>query len=71
MLLMQLSERVSGKGTRYFTGYLGKAKLVGFLDPEPDKYGNPVWSVYAAEPMPRPAQADGKRPSTREMESRR
>jgi hypothetical protein len=31
VLLMTLSERVSGKGTRYFSGWPGKARLVGFL----------------------------------------
>ena len=50
---MQLSQRTSGKGNTYLAGYLGKAKLVGFLDQEPDKFGNPVWNVYAAEPPPR------------------
>lgn len=61
VLLMQLSERVSGKGTRYLSGFLGKAKLVGFLDQEPDKFGNPQWSVYASEPAPRGDQAAGDR----------
>ncbi len=56
VLLLTLSERTSAKGTRYFTGYLGKAKLVAFLDKDPDKFGNPVWSVYASEPEPRPGQ---------------
>ena len=53
VLLMQLSERTSGNGTRYLSGFLGKAKLVAFLGKEPDKFGNPVWNVYAAEPTPR------------------
>ena len=61
VLLMQLSERTSAKGTRYFTGYLGRAKLVAFLDQEPDKFGNPQWSVYAAEPVPRGDGAAGDR----------
>jgi hypothetical protein len=62
VLLMQLSERTSAKGTRYFTGYLGKARLVGFLDQESDKFGNPVWNVYASEPAPRGDQAAGAGP---------
>ena len=53
VLLMQLSERTSAKGLRYLSGFLGKAKLVAFLDQEPDKFGNPQWSVYASEPPPR------------------
>ena len=52
VLLMQLSERTSAKGTRYLSGFLGRAKLVAFLDQEPDKFGNPRWSVYASEPVP-------------------
>ena len=61
VLLMTLSQRTSGKGNTYLAGYLGKAKLVGFLDQEPDKFGNPVWNVYAAEPAPRAEQAAGDR----------
>jgi hypothetical protein len=53
VLLLTLSERTSAKGTKYLSGYLGRAKLVGFLDPEPDKFGNAQWSVYAAEPQPK------------------
>jgi hypothetical protein len=50
VLLMQLAERTSDRGTRYFSGWLGKARLVGFLADEPDRDGNPLWNVYAAEP---------------------
>ena len=53
VLLMQLSERTSAKGNRYLSGFLGKASLVAFLGEEPDRFGNPVWNVYAAEPQPR------------------
>jgi hypothetical protein len=31
---------------------LGKAKLVAFLDQQPNRFGNPQWSVYASEPAP-------------------
>ena len=61
VLLMQLSQRTSGKGNTYLAGYLCKAKLVGFLDQEPDRFGNPVWNVYASEPAPRVDQAAGDR----------
>ena len=61
VLLMQLSERTSAKGTRYLSGFLGKAKLVAFLDQAPDRYGNPQWSVYASEPAPRGDQVAGDR----------
>ena len=61
VLLMRLSQRASAKGTRYLSGYLGKAELVAFLDQEPDKLGNPQWNVYASEPrrVIAPRQPDG------------
>ena len=59
VLLMQLSERTSARGTRYLSGFLGRAKLVAFLDQEPDRFGNPQWSVYASEPASRGDQAAG------------
>jgi hypothetical protein len=52
VLLMTLSERTSAKGRRYFSGWLGRASVVAF-EGEPDKYGNPTWDVYAAEPQPK------------------
>jgi hypothetical protein len=54
VLLVKLSQRTSGKGTLYLSGWMGSARLVGFLDKEPDKNGDPVWNVYAAEPGKRP-----------------
>ena len=53
-LLMQLTQRTSGKGNAYLTGWLGEARLVGFKG-EPDEYGNERWDIYAAEPEPRPS----------------
>ncbi len=63
VLLLQLSERTSGTGTRtrYFSGWLGKARLVGFLSAETDKEGRPLWNIYAAEPQPREGLAGGAR----------
>ena len=58
VLLMRLSERTSGKGNAYLSGWPGKARLVGFRG-EDDEHGNPVWDIYAAEPAPRPARAGG------------
>src|SRR4051812_46673359 len=54
VLLMQLSERTSGKGNRYMSGWLGKASVVAFQAEEPDKWGNPVWDVFVSTPEPRP-----------------
>jgi hypothetical protein len=57
VLLMQLSERTSARGNRYLAGWLGKASVVAFLDEEPDRFGNPQWSVFVSTPEPR---AEGK-----------
>src|SRR4051812_1046538 len=56
VLLMQLSERTSAKGNRYFSGWLGKARVVVFQADEPDKYGNPQWSMFLSEPEAKPEQ---------------
>src|SRR4051812_11105091 len=50
---MQLSERTSGKGNRYMSGWLGKASVVAFAG-EPDKHGNPTWDLFVSTPEPRP-----------------
>ena len=62
VLLMQLAQRTSAKGTAYLTGWLGKAKLVGFKG-EPDQWGNETWLVYAAEPSPRQEEKAPANPS--------
>src|SRR5690242_20114789 len=49
---MQLSERTSGRGNRYMSGWLGKASVVAFAG-EPDKHGNPTWDLFVSEPQPR------------------
>jgi hypothetical protein len=53
VLLMQLSERTSARGNRYLAGWLGKASVVAFQDEQPDKRGNPCWSVFVSTPEPR------------------
>jgi hypothetical protein len=55
VLLMQLSERTSGRGNRYLSGWLGKASVVAFAG-EPDRHGNPTWDVFVSEPQPRSDQ---------------
>src|SRR6476646_1733680 len=52
VLLLTLSERTSGKGNRYLSGWLGKASVVAFAG-EPDKHGNPTWDLFVSEPQPR------------------
>src|SRR4051795_5655449 len=53
VLLLTLSERTSGKGNRYMSGWLGKASVVAFAG-EPDKHGNPTWDLFVSTPEPRP-----------------
>jgi len=57
VLLLILSERTSARGLTYLSGWLGKAKMVGFKAREPDKYGNPVWEIFVSEPSERPREA--------------
>jgi hypothetical protein len=57
VLLMRLSCRTSARGVDYLSGYLGAARVVAFKAKEPDKYGNPQWEIYVAEPEPK----DGSR----------
>src|SRR4051794_16570883 len=76
VLLMQLSQRTSGKGNAYLSGWLGKASVVAFAG-EPDKHGNPTWDVFVSTPEPRPeaksanlagsASGDTAKPSARQQ----
>jgi hypothetical protein len=61
VLLMSLSQRTSAKNTEYLSGYLGKARVVGFRGKEPDKFGNPTWDIFVAEPEPKAEQTAGFR----------
>jgi hypothetical protein len=54
VLLVKLTQKMSAKGTVYLSGWMGAARLVGFVDKEPDKDGNQVWNIFAAEPGKRP-----------------
>jgi hypothetical protein len=66
VLLMQLSERTSGKGNAYLSGWLGKASVVAFPG-EPDKHGNATWDVFVSETQPR---AERRPEAEREREVR-
>jgi hypothetical protein len=52
VLLLELEEAVSGKGTTYWRGWAGKARLVGFRNAEPNERGHPTIRIYAEEPEP-------------------
>jgi hypothetical protein len=53
VLLMQLSECVSGGGRRYLSGFLGRASVVAFEAKEPDRFGRKCWDVYVSTPRPK------------------
>ncbi|WP_191057509.1 hypothetical protein [Geminicoccus harenae] len=62
VLLTTLTERTSAKGNVYLTGWLAKARVVGFRG-EDDEHGNPVWNLYLSEPERREnASPPGKVP---------
>ena len=52
VLLLQLIQRTSARGTPYLSGWLGKASVVAF-EGEPDKHGNPTWDLFVSTPEPR------------------
>jgi hypothetical protein len=54
VLLLELEEATSGRGTTYWRGWAGKAKLIGFHSAEPNERGFPTIRIYAEEPEPRP-----------------
>jgi hypothetical protein len=71
VLLLTLSERTSARGTVYLSGWLGKARLVGFKAKEPDKYGNEQWEIYACEPREEPDHRDPPTPGQQTHEAAR
>jgi hypothetical protein len=60
VLLCSLSVRTSQKGSEYLTGWLAKAKVIGWQG-KPDKWENPTWDLYLVQPedRPRPAEVAG------------
>ena len=60
--LFDLRERTSAKGTRYLSGWLGKASVVAFLDREA---AEPLWQVFLSAPAPRSAGSESPRETGR------
>ena len=60
VLLLTLSERTSGKGNAYLSGWLGRASVVAFRG-EDDKHGNPTWDLFVSTPEPRAEDRKGER----------
>jgi hypothetical protein len=75
VLLTTLTERTSAKGNVYLTGWLAKARVVGFRG-EDDEHGNPTWNLYLSEPGERPQErqerpARASPPSTDQLREQR
>jgi hypothetical protein len=47
VLLLELEEAVSARGTTYWCGWAGRAKLVGFCTSEPNERGFPTTRICA------------------------
>jgi hypothetical protein len=45
VLVATLWQRRSGRGNEYLSGFLGKARIVGFRG-EPTADGTPTWDIY-------------------------
>jgi hypothetical protein len=54
VLLAELVECVSGRGTPYLRGWAGVSNLVAFRG-EPDEQGRPTWRLFLTERLPKPA----------------
>ena len=52
VLLTVLSERTSAAGNRYLSGWLGKARVVGFLDKDATA-SETIWNVFVQTPAPK------------------
>ncbi len=64
--LGRVFEKVSAKGTRYFTGRLGAARILMFQSRETADNGDPVWDLYLQEVEDtRPQASQGERPRRR------
>ena len=61
MLLLEVEVRTSAKGTTYHSGWLGKARLVGFESDEWNGRGRRVIKFYAEESWPQDAGPAGRR----------
>jgi hypothetical protein len=67
--LMELWERTSAKGTRYFSGFLGDAQVLMFSAGEhPDRPGVMLWRLFVQEKDPARRQQARSEPARREPE---
>jgi hypothetical protein len=64
VLIATLWQRTSGKGNEYLSGFLGKARIIGFKG-EPTADGTPTWDIYV-----QPGKEQEERGSSGQRESR-
>jgi hypothetical protein len=70
VLLCSLWERTSAKGTVYLSGFLGKARVVGFRgESRPD--GTQTWDLYLTPGKEQEEAAGSRAQQARRPESRR
>jgi hypothetical protein len=62
-----LTERVSSKGTRYMTGWLGETEIVAFQGPQTE--WGPTWNLFLQERPPKPQHAAQQRPSQQQQQA--
>ena len=62
ILLVTLWERTSGKGNTYVSGFLGKARIIGFHG-EPTAEGTPTWDIYVTPGKEQEERGSGQRES--------
>jgi hypothetical protein len=62
ILLTVLWQRTSASGREYLSGFLGKARIVGFKgEPTPD--GTPTWDIYVTPGKEQEERGSGQRES--------
>lgn len=63
VLLAELKERTSARGTTYLTGFLGHAKVIAFKNPDedPEDWKSPTWKIYVQERPERTSEGAERR----------
>jgi len=64
VLLAELTERTSAAGNRYVSGWLGKARIIGFWGDAENRDGNPttVLRLFVQEPDQKPQERQERQP---------
>jgi hypothetical protein len=67
ILIANLWQRTSANGNEYLSGFLGKARIIGFRG-EPTADGTPTWDIYIA---PGKQQSEAAEPASLRRAPRR